>query len=102
MSGNDELERAKKKLEEKMKEHLAKRIIKISEEDFLPSSLKTHIKILRIISAVAVFVCGPIMGWLYTEMNQGALSLNLFTVYVFPMFFLALITAIVLTMKTPE
>lgn len=85
-----------------MRQHLARKIIKMSEEDFLPSTLKTHIKIMKIVSAIAVFICGPIMGWLYTEMNSGTLSIGLFIVFVFPMLFLALLTGIALTIKTPE
>jgi len=101
MHANDEVERAKQKLEDKMKEHLAKRILKISEEGFFPSRLKTCILILKVVCAIAVFICGPIMGWLYTELTRGTVSFGLFVVYVLPMSFLGIITALVLTMKTP-
>ena len=101
MSENDELDRAKKKLEEKMREHLARRITKISEEDFFPSGIKTCVRALKFVCALAVFICGPIMGWLYTEMVRETIAINLFIVYLFPMVFLAIIAAIVMIMKTP-
>jgi|GEM_PF-4651765 len=102
MSADEELERAKTRAIEKMKVSLARRIIKISEEDFLPSNLKSYVRVLKVICIIAVFICGPIMGWLITEMSRGALSLNLFIVYLFPMIFLGIITAIALAMKVPE
>jgi hypothetical protein len=101
MSADEELKRSMKKYEEKAKELLAKKILKMSEEEFLPSGLKTRIQILKIICTISLFLCGPIMGWLYTEMAKGVLSINLFIVYLFPMSFLGIITAIALIIKTP-
>jgi hypothetical protein len=102
MTGSDEIERAKQKLEEKLREHVAKRMLKISEEGFFfPSRLKTFILVLKIVCAVSIFVCGPIIGWLYTQLTAGILSLELLIIFAIPVIFLAIITAIVMTMKTP-
>jgi len=102
MSADDELEIARKKFEDKMKERLAKKIVKISEEDFFPSRLKTCIVILKVVCVLAVFVCAPILGFLYTEMAKGTIATNMLILYLFPMLFIGIITAIVSTMKTPE
>ena len=102
MSNDDEVERAKRKVVDMMNQYLAKRILKISEEGFFPSRLKTCIVVLKVACAIAVFVCGPILGWLYTEMVRGAIEINMFIIYLLPMLFLGIITAIVLIMKAPE
>lgn len=101
MSADEELKRSMQKYEDKAKELLARKISKMSEEGFFPSGLKTRIQILKIVCTLSLFLCGPIMGWLYTEMTRETLSINLFIVYSFPMLFLGIITAIVLIIKTP-
>lgn len=101
MSANEELKRSMQKYEDRAKELLARKILKMSEEGFFPSSLKTRILILKIICTISLFICGPVMGWLYTEMVRETLSINQFIVYLFPMSFLGIITAITLITKTP-
>ena len=101
MSADEELERAKSGYVERAKSILAKKIAKMTEEEFFPSSLRTQIRVLKIACAVAVFICGPIMGWLIAEIVRQTINVNMFIVYLLPMIFLGIITAIVLMMKTP-
>lgn len=102
MSADEELEHARAQALEKMKRKLAKRILRSAEEETFPSRTKTCIVWLKVISTIAVFICAPIMGWLITQLANETLSANLFLVYLFPMIFIGIITAIALVMKIPE
>jgi len=101
-STDDELDRAKKLAEEKMRKRLADKIIKIADEDFFPSRLKNCIWVLRVACIMADIICFPILGWLYTEWTSGRMASTVFVMSLPPIVFLGLITAIVALMKIPE
>jgi hypothetical protein len=102
MTADKEVEEAKNKFLDKAKNVLANKIVKASEEEFFPAGLKTCIRVLKILCSVAVFICGPIMGWLISQLASKAIDSGLFVVFLLPIIFLAIITAVVLALKTPE
>jgi F0F1-type ATP synthase assembly protein I len=100
-SADDELERAKKVAEEKIKKKLADKIVKMADEEFFPSRLKNCIWTLRVGCIMANIVCFPILGWLYGQWSSNIMSINMFVIFLIPLIFLGFITAIVALMKIP-
>lgn len=100
-SADEELERAKKLAEDKVKKRLADKIVKMADEEFFPSRLRNCIWVLRITCIVADVVCFPLFGWLYTQWANSGVSFNTIAVLL-PLVFLGFITAVVTFMKIPE
>lgn len=103
MSRKNSLDKALGKYDKKARMLLAERILKISEETPVTPALRTHLHSLKIVCGTALFICGPITGWLYNEWSKGSITLPMFGVFVIPLIFIGIITAIILLLiKIPS
>lgn len=95
MSISDDLEAALKSYGVETQRRLARRILRISQEEPLPENLRTYIRVLKVLCPVAVAICLPLVGFAYSEMAKGTLSPGLFLITLVPLVFISAITAIV-------